>query len=186
MLIRLIALSLCLQIMTALSSACSAQETPVPASDGATTTTTSSESSSYSRGVGFKGANVFAPKYKQRLKNWREQIELGTQKGFLKPEDAERFNNVLNRLTQLEADLAAKNYPKEETDSMEQDFNAFNVDISQAMQPKPVPAPIATPVVAPKPVPAAVVPAKKPVMVVAKKTTAKPAARKSHSTKRHH
>lgn len=136
------------QILTALGSAALAQE--------ATTSSTSSESSYYRRGVGFQGANVFAPKYKQRLKNWREQIELGAQKGFLKPADIERFNNVLARLTQLDADLAAKNYPKEETDSMEQDFNAFNVDLTQAMQPAPQPVaqptmPISTAATAPPP-----------------------------------
>lgn len=132
------------QILTALGSAVLAQE--------ATTSTTSSESSYYRRGVGFQGSNVFAPKYKQRLKNWREQIELGAQKGFLKPADVERFNIVLNRLTELDAGLSAKNYPKEETDSMEQDFNAFNVDLTQAMQPAPQPATTPATVTTTKPI----------------------------------
>jgi hypothetical protein len=156
--------------------------------DSSTSGTTSSSSSSYHRGYGFKDANVFAPKYKERLKNWREQLDLGVTKGFLKPEDATRFTLVLDRLTALEADMASKNYPKAETDSMEQDFNGFNVDFTNAMQPKPVPAVVAPPVVTPPAVVPPVVarPVVKPpaAKVVVKKPLPKKVVKKP--TPKHH
>lgn len=144
------------------------QAPPAEASAPAPESGSSSSSSYYFRGHGVKDSNVYAPKYKQRLQNWREQLAMGLEKGFLKPEDGARFNLVLDHLTTLEAEVAGKNYPKPELDAMEQEFNAFNVDFTRAMQPKvePVvsPAVTAPPVVAPPVVP----PAKPPTPAVSK------------------
>lgn len=106
----------------------------------------SSESSSYHRGFGSTQANVFAPKYKERLKAWSEQITMGKEKGWLTVEEIERFTADHGRLTEVHASLESQNYPKAETDAMEQKFNAFNVLLSQAMS---KPAPNAVPAVVP-------------------------------------
>jgi hypothetical protein len=125
--------------------------------------TSSSESTYYRKGYGFKDSNRFDPKYKERIKNWREQMELGLQRGFLKPADADRFRPALEHLTSLEADLAGKNYPKPDTDAMEQEFNAFNVQFTQAMTATTAtPAPSSVPAAIP---PATVAPSKAPPLV---------------------
>jgi hypothetical protein len=143
----------------------------------------SSSSTEYFRGYGVKDANVFNAKYKERLKNWREQIELGLSRGFLQPTDADKYKAWLDQLTAEDADLSAKGYPKAETDDMEQKFNAFNVDFTNAMQPKPTPAPKTTPApvsptppsTVPHPAPPAVKPAQKkpPVPAAAMRKTLK-------------
>ncbi len=99
----------------------------------------SSESSSYQRGFGSTQANVFAPKYKERLKSWSEQITMGKERGWLTVDEIERFTADHGRLAEVLASLESQNYPKAETDAMEQRFNAFNVLLTQAMS-KPVPA----------------------------------------------
>lgn len=156
----------------------------------------SSSSSEYFRGYGGKGANVFAAKYKERLRNWREQLELGLSRGFLQASDADKYKAWLDQLTAQDADLSAKGYPKAETDDMEQKFNAFNVDFTNAMQPKPQPA------VKPSPAPPAVTPpstvshkappavkstAKAPVPAAAKRSAAIAKGKaKAKAKKRHH
>lgn len=144
-----------------------------------TSSTSSSSSSEYFRGYGVKDANVFAAKYKERLKNWREQIELGLSRGFLQPADADKYKAWLDQLTAQDAEFSAKGYPKPETDDMEQKFNAFNVDFTNAMQPKPAPA-STTP--APKAAPPSTVPGKAPPAVKSSVKPPIPAAAKRKET----
>jgi hypothetical protein len=167
------------------TDATTSPDTPVT---GGGSSSSSSSSSEYFRGYGVKGANVFAAKYKERLRNWREQIELGLSRGFLQPSDAEKYKAWLDQLTAQDTELSAKGYPKAETDDMEQKFNAFNVDFTNAMQPKatpaakPTPAAVTPPSTVPPKAPPAIKPAAKaPVPAAAKR---KPAA-KSKAKRKH-
>jgi hypothetical protein len=93
----------------------------------------SSSSSSYSSsGVGFKGANTFAPKYKERIGNYREQIQMGRTKGWLTSAQADHFDAELDRLTALEAKAAAANYAQAELTAVEKAFTTFNIELSSA------------------------------------------------------
>lgn len=93
----------------------------------------SSSSSSYSSsGVGFKGANTFAPKYKERIGNYREQIQMGRTKGWLTTAQADHFDAELDRLTALEAKAAATNYAQAELTAVEKAFTTFNIELSSA------------------------------------------------------
>lgn len=90
----------------------------------------SSSQSYYRRGVGFKGSNVFDPKYKQRLKNYAEQIEMGMTRGWLTPEQGARFKTELERLTKLESAVSAAGYPKDQLDDLEKQVTQFNIDLT--------------------------------------------------------
>ncbi len=143
----------------------------------------SSESSSYRRGYGSTNSNVFVPKYRERLQAWTEQIGTGRDRGWLTPAEVDRFTGEHARLAALNINMEAQNYPKAETDSMEHQFNSFNVLLSQAMS-KPIPT-VAPPAIVPaniSPVaPVATPPVKKAsvaVKTVAKSKTSKTAIKK--------
>lgn len=92
-----------------------------------------SYSESYeSRGVGFRGANRIEFKYKERLKNWGEQIQMGINKGWLSEADAGIFKERLEKLRALETEVSSKGYPKPELDDMEKQFTRYNQDLSDA------------------------------------------------------
>lgn len=92
------------------------------------------------RGVmGVKSANVFAPKYKQRIKTYTEQIEMGATKGWLTAPEVEQFKKQLADLTTLEAAAEAKGYQKADVDDLDKQFTRFNMDFTAASN-KPKPA----------------------------------------------
>ncbi len=101
---------------------------PAFAQEGTTSTTTTVET----RGVGFKGANVFNPKYKERIATYKEQIQMGSTKGWLTAADVETFTKRLNELTELEAAVAAKGWQKADVDDIDKQFTKFNMDFSNA------------------------------------------------------
>lgn len=148
-------------------------------------TTTSEQSEYYRRGYGgVKDANVFAPKFRQRLANWSEQMTMAREKGWLTPEEQEQFANWHARLVQKDSEVAAKGYVKPDVDELEQEFTTFNVSLSQAMnKPAPAAVPVATPVVTPA-VPVAP-PIAKPVAgsPAAKPAAASPAAKPAAAKK---
>ncbi|HEY9784098.1 MAG TPA: hypothetical protein V6D17_01765 [Candidatus Obscuribacterales bacterium] len=80
--------------------------------------------------LGFQHSNKVALKYKERLKNYGEQIELGLTKGWLTADQAASFKKELARLSEIESQVSAKGYPKAETDILEKDFTKFNADLS--------------------------------------------------------
>jgi hypothetical protein len=145
----------------------------------------SSSSEYYSRGVGVKGANVFNPKYKERLATYAEQVDMGLAKGWLTAAEGVQFKSQLERLNQLEETVRAAGYPKDQLDNLEKEVTRFNMDLTTAANkpapkavvaptPAPVPAIAPTMVAAPKPaatakVPAKKVPAKKPAATKRKK-----------------
>lgn len=93
----------------------------------------SSSSESYYRGPGSNAANVFVPKYNERLRNWSDQISKAQANRWLTADEVQHFLAEHSRLSVLNKTLEAKNYPKAETDALEQQFNAFNVSLSKAM-----------------------------------------------------
>jgi hypothetical protein len=155
---------------------------PVPSSD--TSGGGSSSSEYYSRGVGFKNANVFNPKYRERLATYAEQVEMGLSKGWLTPEEGAQFKSQLARLNQLEETVRAAGYPKDQLDNLEKEVTRFNMDLTTATN-KPVKSPVATPAPAVVPV-VAPTPIAKPKVVStpAKKPPAKPSAKKAVKKKK--
>lgn len=94
--------------------------------------TSYSESSELRGFGGVHEANRIEFKYKERLKNWGEQIQMGITRGWLSESDAGIFKDRLEKLRALEADVSSKGYPKPELDDMEKQFTKFNQDLSDA------------------------------------------------------
>lgn len=88
--------------------------------------------SSYSRGVGFKDANVFNPKYKERLKNFQEQLDMGLAKGWITEKEGAQFKARLETLKEIEKKVSAARYPKADLDDMEKQFTLYNQDFYKA------------------------------------------------------
>ncbi|HEY9869301.1 MAG TPA: hypothetical protein V6D08_09055 [Candidatus Obscuribacterales bacterium] len=91
--------------------------------------------------MGVRGSNVFRPKYRERLKTYAEQIELGTSKGWLTTEEGERFKKELARLDSLEAEASKHGWPKAELDDVERAFTQFNIDLHKASNKPAAPTP---------------------------------------------
>lgn len=94
--------------------------------------TVSSETTVETRGVGFKGANVFNPKYKERIGTYAEQIEMGQNKGWLTPAEVTEFKTRLEAMKQQEAAAAAKGWVKADIDAIDKVFTQYNIDLTKA------------------------------------------------------
>lgn len=92
----------------------------------------SSETTIETRGVGFKGANVFNPKYKERIGTYAEQIEMGQNKGWLTPAEVTEFKTRLEAMKQQEAAAAAKGWVKTDIDAIDKVFTQYNIDLTKA------------------------------------------------------
>ena len=89
-------------------------------------------SSQYFKGVSFKNANKIEFKYKERLKNFKEQLEMGKKKGWLTENETLAFQKKLDVLAKTEGEVSSKNYPKEELDKMEKMFTLYNQEFYKA------------------------------------------------------
>lgn len=94
----------------------------------------SSEETTITRGVGFRQSNKFEFKYKERIKTYEEQIEMGLKRGWLSKEDANTFSIRLAKLKELESSVSANGYPKPELDNLELEITKFNKEFSDAGQ----------------------------------------------------
>lgn len=144
----------------------------------AQSSTVSSETTVETRGVGFKGANVFNPKYKERIGTYTEQIQMGLTKGWLTSEEGEHFSKRLEDMKKQEAAAAAKGWVKADVDAIDKVFTQFNIDLTKAAN-KPAPA-VKTPA------PSGAAPSATPAKTTAKtttKTTSKPAAKSAAKAK---
>lgn len=90
------------------------------------------ESSSSSSTVGVTEKKGYAFKYGQRIKDWRAEIDKGTEKGWLTSEEAKKFGDRLEQLKALNETVKGKGYPKSDLDDMEKQFNQYNIDLSHA------------------------------------------------------
>ncbi len=110
--------------------------TQAPDGEGSSSTSSTQET----RGIGFKGANVYNPKYKERIGTYGEQIEMGLNKGWLTANEGAEFKRRLEVMKTLEAQGAANGWPKAEVDKVEKVFTTFNIDLSNASNKKPASA----------------------------------------------
>ncbi|MFN8659956.1 MAG: hypothetical protein U0105_26710 [Candidatus Obscuribacterales bacterium] len=95
-----------------------------------------------SSGVGFKGANKFAPKYKERIRTYKDQIQMGLTKGWLTQAQADQFSAELVRLGELDAKCEKEGYVQPGVDDLDKQFTKFNMEFSRAGS---TPAPAAKP-----------------------------------------
>jgi hypothetical protein len=93
-------------------------------------TSESSHSSSTEVVDGVKKVNY---KFKERLNNLADQIQLGIKKGWLSAEQAEAFTKEHARVDAEEGAVKAKNYVKAEVDQLEKDVTALNEKLSTAL-----------------------------------------------------
>lgn len=82
--------------------------------------------------VTFTDKKVFVPKFKERIKNLKEQVEFSLGKGFISQDESTQFHSRLTQLSAQEADLEKKGYPKGELDSLEKGITGLNSDLFKA------------------------------------------------------
>lgn len=99
---------------------------------GSETVSGSSSATTVTRGVGFKNANKVEFKYKERIKNFEEQLVMGKKKGWLTNQEILEFREKLDVLIDLEKTVSGKGYPKEELDKMEKMFTLYNEQFHKA------------------------------------------------------
>ena len=76
--------------------------------------------------------SAFAPKYRERIKTYKGQINTGLSKGWLTPEAGKKLKDRLDELKTMEAKANANGYPKSELDNVEKAFTQFNIDLTAA------------------------------------------------------
>lgn len=76
----------------------------------------------------------FVPKFKERIKNLAEQIQMAQSKGFIEPEKAKDFLAEQAKLLQQEEAAAKNNFPKEELDKLETAITVLNGNLFKAMR----------------------------------------------------
>lgn len=84
------------------------------------------------RGVSFKNANKIEFKYQERIKNFKEQLEMGRKKGWLTEQEILEFKEKISVLESMEKKVRGKNYPKNELDQMEKMFTLYNQEFYKA------------------------------------------------------
>ncbi|MDX2106898.1 MAG: hypothetical protein SFY67_10895 [Candidatus Melainabacteria bacterium] len=94
----------------------------------------SNEETTITRGVGFRQSNKFEFKYKERIKTYEGQIDLGLKRGWLSAPDAKTFSERLAKLKEMEASVSANGYQKPELDNLELEITKFNREFSDAGQ----------------------------------------------------
>ena len=79
----------------------------------------------------------YAFKYKERFRNYTEQISTGESKGWLRADQAANFRSQLDGLKTQEAAAGRNGYPKGDIDSLDKAQTKFNQDLSDAEQKQP-------------------------------------------------
>lgn len=120
-------------VSTVMSCTASFAEDAAPKKNELTRQETSTKTTITTAGVGIKESNKFAFKYKERLKNLKEQINLALTKAWLTPDQGEIFFGKLTRLEILEGGLSAKDYPQPETNELEKAITLLNSDLYTVM-----------------------------------------------------
>jgi len=93
--------------------------------------------SSSSSTISVEEVKGFAFKYKERFRNYTEQITLGETKGWLTADQAAKFRSQLEDLKAEEAAAGKNGYPKGDIDRLDKTQTKFNQDLSTAEQTKP-------------------------------------------------
>jgi hypothetical protein len=82
--------------------------------------------------VTFADKKVFVPKFKERIKNLREQVDFSLGKTFISKDESSKFHSRLDQLHAQEEDLAKRGYPKSELDDLEKGITGLNSDLFKA------------------------------------------------------
>jgi hypothetical protein len=77
-------------------------------------------------------AEGFSPKYKERMRNYIGQIQMGLDKGWLTAAQADHFRSEIERLRRLDAQVASQNYAQPGLDNLERQMTQFNIDLAAA------------------------------------------------------
>ena len=129
----------------------------------------------------------FAPKFKERIKNLKEQIDFSLTKGFITADQAAALTTRQGQLAGQEAELAKSGYPKPALDDLEKAITLLNSDLHKASQKgnvdggasstgaaaKPAAAPVKSAVTTKTTVKAKTTPTKATVKTTTKTTTKK-------------
>ena len=92
-----------------------------------------SSTSSTTDEVTIKG---YAFKYKERFRNYEEQIDNAQTKGWLTAEKTSQYKDRLEQLKTQEASAGKNGYPKSDVDALDQAVTKFNMDLTNSEQKK--------------------------------------------------
>lgn len=76
----------------------------------------------------------FVPKFKERIRNLGEQIQMAQGKGFIGSQEANAFMDRQAKLLIQEQEAAKKEFQKEDMDKLETDITVLNGDLFKAMR----------------------------------------------------
>lgn len=79
----------------------------------------------------------YSLKFKERLKNLRQQNDTALSKGWINADEHTRFTTEVDRLTSLEATVEAAGFPKADLDDLEKQVTKLNSDLSTASTKQP-------------------------------------------------
>jgi hypothetical protein len=91
-----------------------------------------SETSSSSSTTGDVTIKGYAFKYKERFRNYAEQIDNAQTKGWLNAEKASQYKDRLEQLKAQEASAGKNGYPKSDVDALDQAVTKFNMDLTNS------------------------------------------------------
>jgi hypothetical protein len=75
-------------------------------------------------------------KYRQRIKDMREQLDNGLSKGWISSAKGEQLKQELSDVDTLETGVSSQGFPKEPTNDLEKKVTALNEHITSAMSQK--------------------------------------------------
>lgn len=79
----------------------------------------------------------YSLKFKERLKNIRQQNDTALSKGWITADEHTKFNGEVDRLTSVEATVEAAGFPKADLDDLEKQVTKLNADLSTASNKQP-------------------------------------------------
>ncbi len=79
----------------------------------------------------------YSLKFKERLKNLRQQNDTAQSKGWITADEHAKFNAEVDRLTSVEATVEAAGFPKADLDDLEKQVTKLNSDLSTASTKQP-------------------------------------------------
>ncbi len=74
------------------------------------------------------------PKYGERIRLMRQQLEKGTANGWITPDRSAALTSRLNELTGRECSVRNAGFLKVDCDSFEKDLTGFNIELSHSME----------------------------------------------------
>lgn len=75
----------------------------------------------------------FAPKFRQRLKDIKEQINTGVTKGWITQDQADQLKKQHDEVAAFEVEVRSKGYPRKQEDQLEQQVTELNQSVQSAI-----------------------------------------------------